>query len=170
MTLDPFVIQRLLPDVPLHWYGPERAGQIPTGPGAYLLLVTLDKTVPFHASKIGSIHVMDGLYVYAGSARGPGGLQSRLNRHFAREKAIHWHVDQLTVAAEYIGALVSYDISECELVDLLNGTGAFRSAIDGFGSSDCRRCTSHLLKPVGEHMKLRSEVYESAVFPVGSID
>ena len=145
MGLGPTAIQKLLPDVPLLWFEPERAGEIPACPGAYLLLVALDKTVPFNRPKIGSIDLTDGLYVYAGSARGPGGLRSRLKRHFARQKAIHWHVDQLTVAAKRVEALVSYDISECELVDLLNETGAFRSAIDGFGSSDCGRCTSHLL-------------------------
>ena len=147
------VIRRLLIDVPLRWFGPERAGEIPSGPGAYLLTILLDKTVMFHSPKIGSIHVMDGLYVYAGSARGPGGLRSRLKRHFAREKAIHWHVDQLTVAAKQVGALVSFEISECELVDLLTETGTFRSAIEGFGSSDCRRCVSHLLRPLGEQVK-----------------
>ncbi|WP_246660633.1 DUF123 domain-containing protein [Nitratireductor sp. XY-223] len=104
MRLDPSAIQRLLPDTPLHWYGLERAGQYPAGPGAYLLTILSDKTAPFCAPKIGSIHVMDGLYVYAGSARGPGGLRSRLKRHFARQKAIHWHVDQLTVASQEIGA------------------------------------------------------------------
>ena len=170
MRLGPTVIQRLLPGVPLHWFGPERAGEIPACSGAYLLLVSLDKTVPFCAPKVGSIDVMAGSYVYVGSARGPGGLRSRLKLHFAREKTVHWHVDQLTVAAKQVGALVSFDISECDLVNLLTETGAFRSVVDGFGSSDCRRCTSHLLEPVGEHMKLRSEVYESAVFPVGSID
>ena len=144
----PTAIQQLLPDIPLHWFGSERAGEIPAHPGAYLLLVSLDKTVPFNRPKVGSIDVTSGSYVYSGSARGPGGLRSRLKRHFARQKAIHWHVDQLTVAAKQVGALVSYDISECELVDLLTKTGAFRSAIDGFGSSDCRRCTSHLLIPL----------------------
>ena len=145
MRLKPSAIQRMLPDIPLHWFEAERAGEIPTRLGAYLLLVSLDKTVPFNRPKVGSIDVTSGSYAYAGSARGPGGLRSRLKRHFARQKAIHWHVDQLTVAAKQVDALVSYDISECELVDLLNETGAFRSAIDGFGSSDCRRCTSHLL-------------------------
>lgn len=153
MRLEPSAIQRLLPGIPLHWYGSERAGEIPGGPGAYLLLVSLDRTVLFCTPKIGSIGVMAGSYVYAGSARGPGGLRSRLKRHFATAKAIHWHIDQLTVAAKEVGALVSFDASECELVDLLTAIGAFRSAIDGFGSSDCRRCVSHLLKPVGGQMK-----------------
>ncbi len=140
--------RRLLTDVPLVWFGSERAEEIPADPGAYLLTILLDKTVVFCAPKIGSIDMTDGWHVYAGSARGPGGLRSRLKRHFAREKAIHWHVDQLTVAAKEIGALVSFDASECELVDLLTKTGAFRPAIDGFGSSDCRRCASHLLSPM----------------------
>ena len=153
MKLDPSAIQRLLPDIPLHWYGSDRAGEIPGGPGAYLLLVSLDRPVLFCTPKIGSIGVMAGSYVYAGSARGPGGLRSRLKRHFATAKAIHWHIDQLTAAAKEAGALVSFDASECELVDLLTETGAFRSAVDGFGSSDCRRCTSHLLTPLQNLMK-----------------
>ena len=144
----PTAIQQLLSDIPLHWFEAESAGEIPARPGAYLLMISLDKTIPFCAAKVGSIDVTSGSYVYAGSARGPGGLRSRLKRHFARQKAIHWHVDQLTVAAKEVGALVSFDASECELVDLLTGSGAFRSAIDGFGSSDCRRCASHLLTPL----------------------
>ena len=59
----------------------------------------------------------------------------------------------VTAAAKEAGALVSFDASECELVDLLTETGAFRSAVDGFGSSDCRRCTSHLLTPLQNPMK-----------------
>lgn len=117
----------------------------PTTPGAYALLITLD--APLHFIWRGSgISLGEGLYIYSGSARGPGGIRSRLRHHFRRGKRPHWHVDHLTNAARGIWAAATTNRSECDIADLLNGSGDFDFPIPGFGSSDCRRCRSHLLR------------------------
>ena len=87
-----------------------------------------------------------GWYLYAGSANGSGGLKARISRHLRPEKRPHWHVDQLTMAASDIFALAFPNGSECELTAELNEKSDFGFPLPGFGSSDCRSCTSHLLR------------------------
>ncbi len=82
-----------------------------------------------------------GLYLYCGSARGPGGLAARLARHMRREKRAHWHVDQLTCAGDVLGAWVFPGGDECAVNATLE---KFPTPLEGFGSSDCRHCRSHL--------------------------
>ena len=115
------------------------------GPGAYLLVLHL--AVPVRFSRHGRTAPLSGWLVYAGSARGSGGIRARLGRHFRRNKPVHWHVDELTNAADRMMALALPHGSECDTVDHLLRTGRFEPAFPGFGSSDCRRCPAHLLKP-----------------------
>ncbi|WP_084798436.1 GIY-YIG nuclease family protein [Pleomorphomonas koreensis] len=149
MTDDPLAdllpaIQRLLP-------GSERVAEDAPdtafgGPGAYLLLLHLADPVRF--ARHGRAASLAGWFVYAGSARGGGGVRARLGRHFRRSKPVHWHVDELTVAADRMAALVLPHGSECDIVDRLLRSGRFEPAFPRFGSSDCRRCPAHLLKPM----------------------
>ena len=91
-----------------------------------------------------------GLYCYAGSAHGPGGLRARLARHLAKEKSIRWHVDQLTIRASSLHVWAWLDGSECDLAQHLQAQEAFSIPMPGFGSSDCSQCESHLfMSPVG---------------------
>ena len=127
-----------------------RAGHLPATPGAYLLLMHLVEDLPLSGRFKG--HVLPaGHYLYAGSARGPGGLRARITRHLKRHKKIRWHVDQLTTRASHVSALPYPDapgaqgISECHLAGLLADAG-FTQPLPRFGSSDCPRCTSHLLR------------------------
>jgi histidyl-tRNA synthetase len=118
------------------------AADAPALPGAYVLVIALDQplivTVPAHAR-----HVLPaGRYLYCGSARGPGGLRARLSRHMRSPKSIHWHVDRLTEAGRIDGAFVFPDGDECALVARLSH---LQAPIAGFGSTDCKRCRSHLL-------------------------
>ena len=93
--------------------------------------------------------VAAGWHLYAGSARGPGGMRARLARHFRRDKAPHWHIDRLTIAADALLALAIEGGAECDIVARLAGSQDFANILPGFGSSDCRACTSHLLVPLG---------------------
>ena len=93
--------------------------------------------------------VAAGWHVYVGSARGPGGMRARLARHFRPDKAPHWHIDRLTLAADALLALAIEDGSECDIVARLAGSADFAHILPGFGSSDCRACASHLLVPLG---------------------
>ena len=116
----------------------------PNGAGAYALALHLRKPVFFERARL-TQNLRSGWYVYAGSAYGPGGIRARLCRHFKKTKKLHWHVDQLTGAAEDICAVAVPDGSECEIIATLARSRAFQFVAEGFGSSDCRICQSHLL-------------------------
>lgn len=114
------------------------------GKGAYILLLEL--SAPFAGRFGGTDFTLEaGRYAYCGSANGSGGLAARLGRHFRSDKNPHWHVDQLSLAASELTALAFPDGSECALADALHKAGA-TYPLPGFGSSDCRLCTSHLLR------------------------
>ncbi len=116
---------------------------IPPLPGAYVLVIRLDTPLP---------PLAPGRYLYCGSAKGPGGLRARLGRHMRKGKKIRWHVDRLTEAGHVEGAYVFEDGNECDLVARLSDLPI---PWPGFGSSDCRRCQSHLLAwPVGTVLDL----------------
>ena len=115
--------------------------------GAYLLTIELSKPVQTNLTRLGSPRLASGNYIYAGSAKGPGGLMARVNRHFRRDKTKRWHIDRLTLKVGALAALLIADGDECDLVRRLLTSGRFETAIPGFGSSDCNTCVSHLLKP-----------------------
>jgi Uri superfamily endonuclease len=129
------------------WTTRDDIAALPVFKGAYLLVLRLaaGREIELPAGLAGRLD--PGWYLYAGSALGPGGVQRRLNRHFKRDKKIHWHIDRLTTEADEIAALALPDGRECDLVARLAGSQHFATAIAGFGSSDCRRCQSHLLHP-----------------------
>jgi Uri superfamily endonuclease len=128
--------------------GPGRrdAAGLPAAPGAYLLLIALAEPLELEIRSLGHATLAPGRYLYAGSARGPGGIRARVSRHFRKEKARHWHVDHLTAVAAELTAFPVPDGSECALVEAVLADG-WRTALPGFGSSDCRRCAGHLLAP-----------------------
>ena len=125
--------------------------RIPGTPGAYALILNLERSVHVDRPSRAAGALPAGWYVYAGSARGPGGIRARLARHFRAEKRLHWHIDQLTCVPEVrLWASPAPDIRapgirECDLVAKMIRSGVFRTALPGFGSSDCRRCEGHLL-------------------------
>ena len=108
--------------------------------GAYALLISLPSPLAVKAGT-STASLAPGLYLYCGSARGPGGLAARIARHMRREKRQHWHVDQLTCQGDVLGAFVFPDGDECTINATLE---ALPTPLKGFGSSDCRRCRSHL--------------------------
>jgi histidyl-tRNA synthetase len=58
-----------------------------------------------------------------------------------KDKRAHWHVDQLTLAGQILGAFILESGDECALNAALDGLPI---PLPGFGSSDCRRCAAHL--------------------------
>ena len=58
-------------------------------------------------------------------------------------KAIQWHVDGLTEAGTVLGAWAFPGGDEFDLVAALSHLPV---PIEGFGSTDCPRCRSHLLR------------------------
>ncbi len=119
------------------------ADEIPALPGAYVLAISLSKLVVVSICRKPSAPLAPGCYLYCGSAKGPGGLRARVARHVRHGKAIRWHVDGLTEAGTVLGAWTFPGGDECDLVAALSHLPV---PIEGFGSTDCRRCRSHLLR------------------------
>jgi len=123
----------------------EIPASIPSGPGAYLLLIGLARPVVLDMPRFSGVTVAPGWYAYAGNANGPGGLRARVARHLRQDKRAHWHVDLLTQAGT-VAALCFPASDECRLVGALTLTPTFSIPVPGFGSTDCRRCESHLVR------------------------
>ncbi|MFB6241421.1 MAG: DUF123 domain-containing protein [Candidatus Nanosalina sp.] len=99
-----------------------------------------DKSVSIGA--LGTINFQRGIYAYVGSAM--NNLESRVSRHFSREKRNHWHIDYFTEEAEALAftGLAADSSWECRLAQVASENC---EPVDGFGSSDCG-CHSHLFR------------------------
>jgi Uri superfamily endonuclease len=117
------------------------AEDIPALSGGYILVIDLTEIVVVAIGRVEPQAIAPGRYLYCGSAKGPGGLKARVARHMRRGKSIRWHVDHLTERGAVIGAWIFPGREECALAASLSHLPA---PVPGFGSSDCRRCASHL--------------------------
>jgi Uri superfamily endonuclease len=132
----------------------------PAAPGAYALWLHFASPLDVRVGKISATTLPAGDYLYCGSARGPGGLRARLARHMRKDKRAHWHVDQLTLAGDFLGAFILEGGDECALNAAL---ADLPIPIAGFGSSDCRRCAAHLrFLPKGAALPSRWESARNA--------
>ncbi|WGI17055.1 DUF123 domain-containing protein [Methanonatronarchaeum sp. AMET-Sl] len=88
----------------------------------------------------------NGIYIYVGSALGPGGLK-RIKRHIevglGKRDVERWHIDYLLKEAELIGYVYSHTNREVEC-DIARELNQNDKTID-FGCSDCK-CESHLFR------------------------
>ncbi len=89
------------------------AASLPAGPGAYLLLMTIARPLSVRIRTLTPVVLPSGWYVYAGSARGRGGIRAGVKRHLRRGKSPYWQVDRLTEAAEAIVAIASAGMNAC---------------------------------------------------------
>jgi Uri superfamily endonuclease len=121
------------------------SANLPAGPGAYALTFKIEMPTTLPIATLGDPALDPGLYVYAGSAFGPGGIRARVGRHLRREKKPHWHIDQLSSRAVCIEVKTYPGGQECSLVAELLALGA-SVPVPGFGSSDCRDCEAHLVR------------------------
>lgn len=117
---------------------------LPAAPGAYLLVIDLPR--PMIVQRPGTATLDEGRYLYAGSARGPGGIRARVRRHLKGAKAIRWHVDRLTNMAGAAAVIAYAGGNECDLTAAALRLAGASVPAPGFGSSDCRRCPAHLLR------------------------
>lgn len=127
------------------WIPPRAVDRLAPGPGAYGLLIRLPRRFSGPVGALGPVALPAGRYLYLGSAHGPGGLPARLRRHLRADKRLHWHVDHLTGAGRVERVFVLPGGCECDLVDSALQLPDVTVPVAGFGSSDCRRCASHLL-------------------------
>ncbi|MEM7025205.1 MAG: GIY-YIG nuclease family protein [Pseudomonadota bacterium] len=127
---------------PKAWH--REAADLPATPGAYAVLIQLDRAADI-APRWSTEVLPAGRYCYLGSARGPGGIRARCRRHLAGAPSRHWHIDWLTSQAKQIDVLPLPDRHECDLVSALVARPGVSVPLARFGSSDCQRCSAHLL-------------------------
>jgi Uri superfamily endonuclease len=116
--------------------------------GTYVLALRLDAGRTIAIGSLGQYRFPAGWYLYVGSARGPGGLRARLERHRRRlgpDKKVHWHIDFLREYGTWAGAWVrrADEHLECAWARRLGGLPGVAVVVPGFGASDCR-CAAHL--------------------------
>lgn len=121
------------------------ADNLPRRPGAYALLIQLDRQLMLDIPAFRGKSLKPGHYAYCGSAWGPGGIRARVSRHLRTDKPMRWHVDRLTAAGRVLQAGLLCSGRECDLVANLRSRGG-TVAHPGFGSSDCTICEAHLLR------------------------
>jgi len=114
-------------------------------PGTYALLLTCKSTVPLGIGRLGTLKLQSGIYVYVGSAFGPGGLAARIEHHRRIAVRPHWHIDYLRVACDLVEVWFTTEATRREhawakAVARLPGAGV---PMLRFGSSDCD-CAAHL--------------------------
>lgn len=118
--------------------------EIPATGGAYLLLLRLDRPAEL-PPRFDPRCLGEGSYVYVGSARGPGGLRARCARHLHNARTCHWQIDWLLAGTADRRIMAFPGWRECELLTQLLRIEGASVPLPGFGSTDCRRCPSHLL-------------------------
>jgi Uri superfamily endonuclease len=120
-------------------------------PGVYALVMQLDSERAIAIDKKGTQETFPrGWYVYVGSARGPGGLKHRTNRHRKRResgKRMHWNVDYFREFAPIREVWFSHTESQRWEHDWAQAILKMHEAstpVVGFGASDCKwGCDSH---------------------------
>ncbi|MEL7672586.1 MAG: GIY-YIG nuclease family protein [Chloroflexota bacterium] len=133
------------------WAGVARADRtlsaaaLPAAPGTYCLWLQLETPLRIPVGRIGELSLPPGLYAYAGSALGPGGLQARAGRHLRAEKPLRWHIDWLTVRIPVaaIWYRTGRERLECAWAQAILQAPGASIPLRGFGASDCA-CPAHL--------------------------
>ncbi len=115
----------------------------PEGRGAYILPLLLN--VEAHLPILGGVRLEPGVYLYVGSALGPGGLRSRLSRHLEGSGRLWWHVDYLRRLSEPLGYTACLSTTRVEEDVALECSKHATPGPRGFGSSDSS-VETHLYK------------------------
>jgi Uri superfamily endonuclease len=115
-----------------------------SSPGTYALLLSLKQEVHLQVGALGGYTFSPGLYVYIGSAFGPGGLRGRLCHHLRLAPRPHWHIDYLRQAAQIEQIwYTSHNACEHAWAKMIQKMPGSSIPVLRFGSSGCR-CPAHL--------------------------
>lgn len=108
--------------------------------GTYILSIIINQNKKIQVGKLGEIYFKKGCYFYVGSAL--NGLEKRIERHYDKNKKIHWHIDFLLNFGKIFNVYYKEGNKkiECEIAEKFNQN---YSKITDFGCSDCK-CESHL--------------------------
>lgn len=124
---------------------------LPTSSGVYILHLNLMHQRVICIGKLGDAQFFPGDYLYVGSARGAGGLRSRVGRHLEGREKRHWHIDWLRPAV-VVGGYYYLETNkklECDWSQVILNLPGCSLPIQGFGASDCRdkkrSCAAHLM-------------------------
>lgn len=132
--------------------------------GIYTLIISIQTPLRLRVGRLGLLSFPKGLYLYTGSALGPGGLDRRVDRHLYGSGHKFWHIDHLLASKGVsVGTAIIAQTSrrmECRINRSLEMI--CNSQAKGFGSSDCiESCTSHLLKSEKHSMApLRNTIFD----------
>jgi len=133
--------------------------------GVYTLIISIRKPLRLRVGRLGSLSFPKGLYLYTGSALGPGGLEKRVDRHLRGGEHKFWHIDHLLASkGASVGLAIIAQTSRRMECRINRSLGMFNNPhARGFGSSDCiGSCKSHLLKPKTHSMAaLRNNVIDA---------
>ena len=115
--------------------------------GIYILEIYACEEFQIHVKKFKDISIPKGYHYYIGSAQ--KNLSQRIERHFRKEKKIHWHIDHLTSDEniKLANAYVIYDAPKNMEEEIANDfPDNFKSKIllKGFGNSDTKGTITHL--------------------------
>jgi Uri superfamily endonuclease len=122
-----------------------RLTTIPTEPGTYALVLASQKTGPVRIGRLGTLDLRPGVYIYVGSAFGPGGLAARIRHHAKIATRPHWHIDYLRAVCDLVEVWFTTEAA-CREHAWAGAVARLPGAVvpmPGFGSSDCQ-CAAHL--------------------------
>ena len=128
---------------------------LPIHPGTYALIIRLDDSVPLAVGNLGEFVFSSGIFIYLGSAHGPGGIRGRLGRHLRGGGRSHWHIDYFLGVGKIQGygmieSIITEPILppvECQWAQYLSDQNDAKIPASGFGASDCKSCCqSHLIQ------------------------
>lgn len=148
---------------------------VPAVPGTYVLWFDLSRAESVSVGRLGEIVFSPGVYLYVGSAFGPGGLRARLGRHLHGGGCPHWHVDALRAVVPVRGYCytVAPEPLECRWSGTLARLPQASVPVPRFGASDCREgCPAHLVAfGTGvDLIRLREVLEEAAGASVVAVD
>lgn len=114
---------------------------IPKAPGIYALVLRVCQALEIAIKSLGFANLKPGIYCYIGSARGYGGLYSRISHHMRRPKSrIRWHIDYLTNNPFVFITSVVYAVTDMDLESVfansVNMSRCWCPAIPRFGATD----------------------------------
>ena len=114
-------------------------------PGTYALILQAEYQQYIQVGRLGQLSARPGIYVYIGSAFGPGGVRARVRHHVNISERPHWHIDYLRQTAQLKQFWFTHDPLRREHVwaDVFADTRDVSIPLPGFGASDCT-CISHL--------------------------
>ncbi|MEJ5368458.1 MAG: GIY-YIG nuclease family protein [Bryobacteraceae bacterium] len=144
----------------------DRAARLfPAAPGSYLLVLRLASPQRLSVGALGACEFPAGIYLYCGSALGPGGIRARAGRHLESSERAHWHIDHLLRCARVHEVWIREDPQrlECRWAEALAASGLCECPAPRFGASDCR-CRAHLWRLPRSERACRSLLH-SLPFP-----